>query len=595
MPNISCILCGCRIDDGDDFPEWMSKFRVLYAIRESWRDVHLSGVGERRQSDGVIPLDASLNFDIPESAVDGNWVEVDLTENEFGKRYRPQHRPPPFWGFALHCACLDLLWDLNPRMRSADAIQALFHICRSQPSLHGTMKWGHDYGGLFYWYPDVSDCLPGEELELKPFSASERNQPTHDPSDVTIFDIEVDHGDSKAVNEAQEQQMSVVGTATTTDPFRLLPCELILCILNELPSSDVCSLRLASRMCASTTLSDTFWRSRFLPGYECPHLYSLVQRLSSPGKWRSTYMNAKRHKNSVAMDNRKRTWTLAYDISEMVEKSLSFTNIRVVDKSPTDAKRPTQASPGQTWKHVESAVCPLKSRFDDGSRALYEDSLAVESPIVKVSASLLSINEKIYVCGLELTQESGMVMTFGYYSSNNSGFIVQKPISLETFDSFAGFHVAVDARGIRGLRAVSISGNLSPWVGDYNDVPKKKIIFPEAESVHCIRGGFDALKLVSLSILGSVVNEQDDQDAEARLWYPELLPPNTYPLTNYAPRKRGSLRGEPRRRLKKWLPYCHCLFGGADGKLLPHLTSITVWTTDAFDYDDGTDDDDGYN
>ena len=57
-------------------------------------------------------------------------------------------------------------------------------------------------------------------------------------------------------------------SVTGTDPFPVLPAEILQNILHHLPIADVIRLRQSSRVYANMPLSQSFWRSRFLPGRE---------------------------------------------------------------------------------------------------------------------------------------------------------------------------------------------------------------------------------------------------------------------------------------------------------------------------------------
>lgn len=192
------------------------------------------------------------------------------------------------------------------------------------------------------------------------------------------------------------------------------------------------------------------------------------------------------------MVNRKRVWTLACNINDIIEQSLSFRNSRLVDKAATDPDYPTQSDPKRSWQHVEGDVCPLRNYFFRGSRVLFEDLLTLSSPINGVSATYSSMNGKVYISGLQLDQICGETAHFGFRSNMANGYTTTREVtSFELREPFVGFHVAVDARGIRGLRAVGSRGSLLPWIGDHISVPKKIISMSSGGSLHRIRGGFD--------------------------------------------------------------------------------------------------------
>ncbi|KAF4974482.1 hypothetical protein FZEAL_8620 [Fusarium zealandicum] len=177
---------------------------------------------------------------------------------------------------------------------------------------------------------------------------------------------------------------------------------------------------------------------------------------------------------------------------------------------------PDAKNENQTWHTAQSAIQPATVGFSEGSRSLCDASVVIEGPTSKAWASLVSLYGKNYISGLRFMQEDGDIVQLG---SDHAAFIQD------------------------------------------------------------IKGGFDALKMVSLSVssLESDMEKADRQSGgsfrvgESALWYPEL------------PDSAFSLLGVEDTRLSLYLdhvPYSICLFGGKDGQLLPYLTKVTVWTID---------------
>lgn len=483
-------------------PIYTNKKTIVYTVLESWDDARLSGVGERRQFCDVIPIDSSINVDISESTVDAKWVQIYLMKSHFSDKYppRPPLTPQPLWGFPLHCSCLQLLWSLNPHLDRQDYVRALFHLCRSQPVFLGVMKWGHDYGGILPFHPNESALLPGEEPQQHEFSSSATSTFICDPSDESILDILTQNQRLEMPKSSEKQNGSLNIDPHSTDSFRQLPSELLLQIFCELQSNDVVALRVASRVCAHIPLYETFWLSRFWPGREYCHLQPLISHAQSQSTWRALYIRAKCCQNTPAMINRKRVWTLACHINNMVQALLSCSAGNLVTVNPSDTQFPEQVEDELSWNHIGGFIYHLKMPFAEGSRILREGTVTFNDPLREISVYLVQIYDKTYVSGLRLILADGQVTFLGYYDlglkSHTICWAVEDP---NIGDYLAGFHVAVDPRGIRGLRAVSRLSKLSPWVGDHMMLPKKSIIFPNHNSVYSIRGGFD----VRISIFSS--------------------------------------------------------------------------------------------
>ena len=58
----------------------------------------------------------------------------------------------------------------------------------------------------------------------------------------------------------------------------------------------------------------------------------------------------------------------------------------------------------------------------------------------------------------------------------------------------AGFDLARDQGGIRGLSVVLNDGSISDWVGDFDNLPTRRLEVPKGAQVDAtryLRGGFD--------------------------------------------------------------------------------------------------------
>ncbi|KAL2162226.1 hypothetical protein VTH06DRAFT_7139 [Thermothelomyces fergusii] len=84
--------------------------------------------------------------------------------------------------------------------------------------------------------------------------------------------------------------------AAGNDPFSVLPTEMLQLIVQHTPTSDLGSLRLASRAVARVSrvadLPQAFWRSRFAPPFEMG--FALPQRADADLDWRAMYFLIRR-------------------------------------------------------------------------------------------------------------------------------------------------------------------------------------------------------------------------------------------------------------------------------------------------------------
>ncbi|KAH6894690.1 hypothetical protein B0T10DRAFT_536747 [Thelonectria olida] len=223
-------------------------------------------------------------------------------------------------------------------------------------------------------------------------------------------------------------------------------------------------------------------------------------------RWRSIYDRVRTSK--------KRVWALSSRLSDLVAMRLES---RVCHGSLCRSVfNPLAADDDRTWLTAHS---------------YFTSVITVEGLTSTAWASLVNINDKNYVSGLRLVQPNGDTVQLRY----------RHPQHEVAFSWDNRFQVAAEAR-------------------DYLDVPRESITWTHVEAA---KGGFDALKMVYLSIHGPDLDEitQDRQDrnadlGESALWYPGIPDPSLQFLDD------GEL-------------------------LLQHLTDINVWIVDRTDEDYG--------
>ncbi|KAM0415940.1 hypothetical protein ACHAPT_013093 [Fusarium lateritium] len=550
----------------------MGRFRALYTVLEDWSAARISGVGRRQQFEDVIPPDQSVNVDVSESTMDDGWVQIDLMKVAFGEKYPPDPPiiPQPLWGFPLHARCWDLVCATDARFQNPSTVQALFDICRSCPMQNGVLNWGHNYNGLVKYNVDVEKLFPGEEARLQ--EPELENGPHRcDPTSIPLCMSSPCHSPNGSDrNRYTDKGLKPHGSASS-DPFGLLPPELLLDILVRSDSSSVANLRLASKAVANIGLPEKFWSSRFWPGYEFEHVFELAASGTAHGQWRFLYHKVRALQGNPAMKNRQRVWNLACQLRDWV--ILRLESPACYGSLCKSFFKPDGEDDGRKWYTAQPLICPGTSIFSAGSRSLYDSTITTPSQMSGAWASLVTLNGKSYVSGLRIAQIDGESLQLGYRHPDNE-VAFRWGDRLEPSDPFAGFHVAMDARGIRGLRVLSTQGVSSCWVGDHETVPKKSIVCNA--QLQAIKGGFDALKMVSISVpcLEDGQKKRKAASEKSALWYPELPDPALQIM---------EVQNERLSRHIGHVPYSMCLFGGNDGELLPHLTEIIVWIVDRSD------------
>ncbi|KAI1764087.1 hypothetical protein GGR53DRAFT_494947 [Hypoxylon sp. FL1150] len=582
----SCALCGVLIEDVShsstvDSTTWLHEFRVVYTILDQWEAARLSGTGERHQFEDVIPLDDSVDANLPGISEGASEIEIELMTTKFGCKFPPDPplTPHPAWGFPFHNCCWEILSTATIYFGGDLDVQAIFDLCRSQPYRLGRLNWGHDYGGAIAYIDDIESLCPGEEPELHP-QQFKTNTYMYNPLEIPelrcLFATEPRSHVSEQAIVVSDMRLE---PSYDNDPFVKLPPEILQMIFVLMNSRDVANLRLASPVCALTALPDSFWRSRFWQGREFDYVFEANSSYPVGGSWRRLFEQTRALAKDPKMVNRRRIWSLAYRLCGLMSMRLSLDGCH---GTPIH----TIFEPGgittnnSNWLTAGPTLSDPRSSFSRGSRALYERSVTIRDTPQAISISVTRINNKQFISGIRFRAD-GQDISLGYCGPTNK--LIVTPEAYSGPISLVGFHVAFDYKGVRGLRILWSGEAHSDWIGDWSDV-SHRVLFPSPSRLPLdLKGGFDALKLVSLSIYNEQEASSTRKDKSGHSfnlrdnarWYGEVPPKElsylgpTHPLI----RNHGSE-----------LPFSLALFGGIDGNSLPYLTEITVWVVDNTPY-----------
>lgn len=264
------------------------------------------------------------------------------------------------------------------------------------------------------------------------------------------------------------------------DFFSRLPDEVLQYVLEYLPTGDVLRLRQSSRTCANTPLSQSFWRSRFFPGHEFESIFETRYHAALlKGRFDSLYHLVRSIQGSPSFVNRERVWKLACSLWGIMNQVTSTSLLGNMDQLET-----------LRWVDAHTALKPVEKFFSGGSRALYRRTLATPDDPVRVFVSFVEIFGRCYVSALRFEAADRRFHLLGYRhtASEVLAFVADAP-------GIAGFHLAQDERGFRGLAVLSTSGALSEWVGDPSGVPLRKLAFDPVtaarNTVQYLKCGFD--------------------------------------------------------------------------------------------------------
>jgi hypothetical protein len=396
-----------------------------------------------------------------------------LESNHLMLCLRNFHLPSNAWLFMFHDACWNLLkarvsqYGLRDEARLA---ACLFNILYCTPInlVDLTLKPGHNYGGAFDErmtnFPSSLMRLEYPGLFVQPIPGLSDWQSIFGPQNY---------------EESETMDRSLLparGGRSASDIFIQLPLELLWMILSDLPSKDVCSLRLSSRAIANisgpTQLPQSFWASRFVGDNEMAFVMACGE---SPKlhDWRAYYSCVKykmhHQRDFAAVANKARIWgclgMLSYAIKDMmahdpqinpklsIDDMLrgSFPNMSVIvgEGRLTSGKLLPYDDPG----------APLRRGCRELSSTIVTWPQAPRLDDVTIRVSFTQLNSTRYISGLRIVQNRDVPKT-SFQEFSRAGLIVQSNEHSVSFGKrvvFRGVEVATHRDGIVGLRFCTLS------------------------------------------------------------------------------------------------------------------------------------------
>ncbi|OBT90787.1 hypothetical protein VE02_00607 [Pseudogymnoascus sp. 03VT05] len=196
-----------------------------------------------------------------------------------------------------------------------------------------------------------------------------------------------------------------------------------------------------------------------------------------------------------------------------------------------------------------------------------------------VFISTIDVFGLLYISGIRFEQKSG--------ASTEVGYIHMKSEALVTWaDSrpacVVGLQLAQDPRGIRGIAIESATGGLSNWVGEYDGIPRRRLVphrtkREDSNGVALLQGGFDVILFYPMNAgkddtetdVHSSHNDEPPAPQDVNIWYPEIPDPSLSFI---------GVPGLPAayRYGQDEMPLSTILFGGLKGELLCHIVKMTV-------------------
>lgn len=421
-------------------------------------------------------------------------IGIDLMPSE-----NPYRNENPAQGFPFHKACWELFTECwSPSDRE---LQLLLGVCRSVPTQGRSrwqstliLNWGHDYGGLWRIVTEREKLSYGEDCCIRfgnftgLYHASHSDPAAPQSELIELLNELLPDGDTTVCSRPSseegdaEEEGPITITITITganDVFRQLPVEIRQQIMENLTLSDVLALRQVSRVFAELGFHDLFWKSRFYPGGELGHMAEVRQFVSLfPGHWRLVWVLADFFADSPCFQNRARIMALASSLRNLVLKAGS------AECAGSDISAAPE-EPEVTWQ------CASRWRPEP---YLHQRYLPDPSKITAVFASAVDVCGRRCVAGIRFQQndEKGgsQSLTFGYRHPADEVLLLNN--ELHPF-GIAGFCLAVTNHTIRGLAVITDTGTVSGWVGDHENLQKRKLIATSSgmDAITGLRGAFD--------------------------------------------------------------------------------------------------------
>lgn len=368
------------------------------------------------------------------------------------------------WGFPFHASCWTIFREIRPDFEID--VQGLFDVLRSFPTQSNVMNLGHDYGGnVGYQTPEVP-VLSGDEHRLT--SKLGRLDDKSDPLEIPGLRLLLHQRLGQAADESLMAR-DICRIDPEADPFYRIPEELILDIFEDMPIPGVCRLRRASKSCANIVIPQSFWKHR-VTNDEFEHIFEARQNAASlDGQWESLYHHLRRAKEHPVMTNRERIWKLGHSLWKMLDT-----------KRDLDLVSPAGHEDSLSWVTASRCLTPMDEYFNMGSRALFTSRISVPSVKAHIFVSTVEICERQYVSGLRVVLCDGASATIGYYNPS-----CETRLSEELME-VVGFHIALGECGVRGIAVIPKTGGLSRWAGDYEGIPKRRLVLGPTNASHGI-------------------------------------------------------------------------------------------------------------
>ncbi|KAJ5726026.1 uncharacterized protein N7483_007383 [Penicillium malachiteum] len=417
-----CVICGYDIRDyGTLEGKWLMEFRAI-------------GINNSTDDPLQAPSDPTKRYD------DENY------DRHLTKEFYVTFCWEQTIAFVSHDAC----WKLFEEALKPDNIplKRFIDICSSLPLIQimGLFHWGHTYGGIytfdnisaFPWeYSFLDQALDAEALRCA------RVNPWNIPT-LRALMAETAHKPPMAgapiLNES-------------SDCFRQFPWEIREAIANKLSTRDALSLRESSRAFQPLLASSTFWASRFQPGLDREFLFESYRR-PEIRDWLSLYRSTSQKRSPPGLKNRTRIWNLINYILPLLKLRLAHDESRDWAYKSHETRLVEADAKLMQLVHRRNGSSNV---LNDGCRLLKTQQAHIPQSLDSIALSFIEVGNHGHLTGICFSSKDGMKTQLGYLFPN--GTMVYK------VEDLSGFVLAIDPKGVRGVKIVHSNGDRSAWFG----------------------------------------------------------------------------------------------------------------------------------
>ena len=429
--------------------------------------------------------------------------------------YPTFYRSGSFWAFALHVICWDFLVvrvtnSVDDSKDIASSIAGnLFNILLSSAYNDKFIPMpGHDFGGAAQFQRPIGDPIRDTNNSCWRFLVSNPGVPQS-----KVIDSRLDMSSQGAKSGPEHTPIFHDGR----DQFSRLPIEVIYIILAWLPSSDLISLCMTSKVIASLSkkelLPQSFWSSRFAYDFEMGFAFPLNIAPDPIFDWRAQYFAIKQAllapDNHLSLLNRRRIWKILDSTASLIKSLINnkhnhTLSITWADLSPlSDFTTPFADFSIDHIITGQSIASEHAAPMSIGCRELEVQSLVwpPDSSTIgcSIGVSVVTFGCQIFVSGIRILPLGGILSSVRN-APPDLGHIVyirETIIHCEPYETLEEVDVAVSAAGIHGLR-LHFNGprkRCTDWIGHTSngkpDTGFGKLYLGQGKRLAAIAAGLD--------------------------------------------------------------------------------------------------------